>query len=191
MQSLTEKFSELRQHLKAGVGSMKQTGFDPVYYIVFPASEILQAKQMLPEIIAKLKLDGYHPTAFSITTILNAWFREHKMRSLWQKALQRGGNDYDVFRKQFAQKLEKDRVLAEALQSKIQDLASDPHALLIVTDLESLHPFLHFSGIEQQLVGQFRVPTVVLYPGERGGAYSLRFLGIHRENGNYRSIHIG
>jgi hypothetical protein len=31
----------------------------------------------------------------------------------------------------------------------------------------------------------------VLYPGTRGGSHSLRFLGIHRENGNYRSIHIG
>jgi hypothetical protein len=191
MQSLTEKFTELRQHLKAGVGNMKQTGFDPVYYLVFPASQILDAKQMLPEILAKLKLDGYRPEVFSVSSALNSWFKSHKMRTLWQDGLRREGNNYDVFRRQFAQKLEKDRVLPDAIQKKLGELATVPHALLLITDVEALHPFLHFSGIEQQLVGQFCVPTIVLYPGIRGGAYSLRFLGIHQENGNYRSIHVG
>ena len=191
MQSLTEKFTELRQHLKVGVGNMKQTGFDPVYYIVFPASQILDAKQMLPELVAKLKLDGYQPAVFSLTTELNTWFKEHKMRGLWQTALEREQNSYELFRRQFAQKLEKDRVLSDAIRQKLTELSVIPHSLLIISDLEALHPFLHFSGIEQQLVGEFKVPTVVLYPGVRGGAYSLRFLGIHQENGNYRSIHIG
>jgi hypothetical protein len=191
MQSLTEKLTELRQHLKAGVGSMKQTGFDPVYYVVFPASQIIDAKQMLPEILAKLTLDGYQPVVFSLTTALNTWFREHKMRSLWQSALKKEGNNYELFRRQFAQKLEKDRVLSDAIRQKLTQLSGVPRSLLIISDLEALHPFLHFSGIEQQLVGEFKVPTVVFYPGVRGGAYSLRFLGIHQENGNYRSIHIG
>ena len=175
----------------AGVGNMKQTGFDPVYYLVFPASQILDAKQMLPEIMAKLKLDGYQPEVFSVSAALNAWFKGHKMRSLWQDGLRREGHSYEVFRRQFAQKLEKDRVLPEALGETLATLSGVPHALLLITDLEALHPFLHFSGVEQQLVGKFSVPTVVLYPGIRGGAYSLRFLGIHQENGNYRSIHIG
>lgn len=191
MQLLTEKFSELRQHLRAGVGSMKQTGFDPVYYLVFPAAEILEAKHMLPEMIAKLKLDGYKPEVLSLSETLNNWFKNHKLRALWQEGLRREGQSYEVFRRQFAQKLEKDRVLPNAVREKLDALSGAPNPLLLITDLESLHPFLHFSGIEQQLVGQFNLPTVVLYPGTRGSTYSLRFLGIHQENGNYRSIHIG
>ena len=191
MQSLTEKFHELRQQLKAGISSTRQTGFDPVYYLVFPASEILHAKQMLPQILANLKLDGYHPHVFSVTDALNGWFRTHKLRPLWQQGLARESQDRDLFRKQFSDRLEKDRVLTNALAAKIDEIATDPHAALVVTDVEALHPFLHFSGVEQQLVGKFKVPTIVLYPGIRGGAYSLRFLGIHQENGNYRSIHIG
>ncbi len=92
---------------------------------------------------------------------------------------------------QFSQKLEKDGVITNALKAELEAAAQTPKGLLLVSDLEALHPFLHFSGIEQQLVGEFKVPTVVLYPGSRGGAYSLRFLGVHVENGNYRSIHIG
>jgi len=191
MHSLTEKFNELRQHLKGGVSSMKQTGFDPVYYLVFPAEEILQAKLMLPQILAQLKLDGFQPHVLSLTTLLNQWFREHKLRGAWQDGLRDSDEPRQQFRRTFSTKLEKERVLSDAILAELDTLRDQPGALLILTDLEALHPFLHISGIEQQLTGKFCVPTVVLYPGIRGGSHSLRFLGIHKENGNYRSIHIG
>jgi hypothetical protein len=191
MQSLTEKFNELRQHLKGGVSSMKHTGFDPVYYLVFPAEEMLQAKQALPQILAQLKLDGFHPKILSMTSVLNEWFRGHKLRKAWQTGLQSSDNDRTQFKTTFSNKLEKEHVVVDAIQKNLDELKSDPHGLLLVTDLEALHPFLHISGIEQQLTGRFCVPTVVFYPGTRGGSHSLRFLGIHKENGNYRSIHIG
>ncbi len=191
MQSLTEKFNELRRHLKGGISSMKHTGFDPVYYVVFPAEEMLQAKQALPQMLAQLKLDGRHPRVLSLTRVLNDWFRNHKLRRAWQDGLSSSGNDRRQFRTTFSHKLEKDRVVVNAIQQELDALSSDPQGLLLITDLEALHPFIHISGIEQQLNGRFCVPTVVLYPGTRGGSHSLRFLGIHKENGNYRSIHIG
>jgi len=191
MQSLTEKFNELRRHLKTGLASTRQTGFDPVYYLVFPASEMLQAKRTLPTILANLKLDGYHPHVLSMADVLNTWFREHKLRPLWQRGLKDHGHDRELFRRQFSTLLENSRVITNNIAETIDAIASDPHAVLVVTDVEALHPFLHFSGVEQQLVGKFKIPTVVLYPGVRGSAYSLRFLGIHQENGNYRSVHIG
>jgi hypothetical protein len=39
------------------------------------------------------------------------------------------------------------------------------NALLLVTDLEALHPFLRIGAIESQLQGKFHVPTIFLYPG--------------------------
>ena len=191
MQSLTEKFNELRQHLKGGISSMKHTGFDPVYYLVFPAEEMLQAKQALPQIMAQLKLDGFNPRVLSMTAMLNDWFRGHKLRKAWQMGLDSSNNDRRQFKATFSNKLEKERVVVDALQKSLDDVKDDPKGLLLITDLEALHPFLHISGIEQQLTGRFCVPTVVFYPGTRGGSHSLRFLGIHKENGNYRSIHIG
>lgn len=191
MQSLTEKFNELRQHLKGGISSMKHTGFDPVYYLVFPAEEMLQAKQALPQIMAQLKLDGFNPRVLSMTAMLNDWFRGHKLRRAWQMGLDSSDNDRRQFKATFSNKLEKERVVVDALQKSLDEVKDDPKGLLLITDLEALHPFLHISGIEQQLTGRFCVPTVVFYPGTRGGSHSLRFLGIHKENGNYRSIHIG
>ncbi len=78
-----------------------------------------------------------------------------------------------------------------ALQQKLEQLGDQPHALLLVTDLEALHPYLRVGSIEQKLQGQFKVPTVFLYPGVRTGKSTLKFLDIYPEDGNYRSIHIG
>ena len=69
-------------------------------------------------------------------------------------------------------------------------MRSTNSAVLFVTDLEAIHPYLRIGAIEQQLAGRFHVPTVVLYPGTAGGAFSRRFLGVHKEDGNYRSQHI-
>jgi hypothetical protein len=63
--------------------------------------------------------------------------------------------------------------------------------LLLVTDLEALHPFLRIGAIESQLQGKFHVPTVFLYPGVRTGKTRLKFLGFYPEDGNYRSVHVG
>ena len=191
MSSFSEKFSELRLHLKQGVSSMRHTGFDPVYYVVFPAEDLLQAKLEITNLIPNLKLDGFEVRTLSLTRVLNDWFQGHKLRKIWQQGLRNENNNRQLFQKNFAAQLESHKVVSSAILAQIKELAALPRAVLLITDIEALHPFLHISGIEQQLTGQFAVPTVVFYPGTRGSSHSLRFLGFHRENGNYRSIHIG
>ena len=79
-------------------------------------------------------------------------------------------------------------VLYGALYGIVQ---SEQNALLLVTDLEALHPFLRIGAIESQLQGKFHVPTIFLYPGVRTGKTRLKFLGFYPEDGNYRSVHVG
>ncbi len=81
--------------------------------------------------------------------------------------------------------------LKEVLLDKLESLGGRENALLLVTDLEAIHPYLRIGSIEQKLQGKFKVPTVILYPGIRTGRITLKFLGIYPEDGNYRSIHIG
>lgn len=59
--------------------------------------------------------------------------------------------------------------LLKRLEDNLLALEGKPNALLLVTDLEALHPFLRIGAIESQLQGQFHVPTVFLYPGVRTG----------------------
>ena len=77
------------------------------------------------------------------------------------------------------------------LEKKLATIANDEKALLLVTDLEALHPYMRIGSIESQLQGKFNVPTVFLYPGVRTGQTRLKFLGFYPEDGNYRSMHVG
>jgi len=81
--------------------------------------------------------------------------------------------------------------LLKRLEAMLQSLEGQRNALLLVTDLEALHPFLRIGAIESQLQGKFHVPTIFLYPGGRTGKTRLKFLGFYPEDGNYRSVHVG
>jgi hypothetical protein len=81
--------------------------------------------------------------------------------------------------------------LLRRLEDVLKPLEGNASALLLVTDLEALHPFLRIGAIESQLQGKFHVPTIFLYPGVRTGKTRLKFLGFYPEDGNYRSVHVG
>jgi hypothetical protein len=81
--------------------------------------------------------------------------------------------------------------LLKRLEEALAPLEGNEKALMLVTDLEALHPFLRIGAIESQLQGKFHVPTVFLYPGVRTGKTRLKFLGFYPEDGNYRSVHVG
>lgn len=190
MRSLSDKFNELRALLRTGLGSVRPMGFDPVYYLVFPAHEILVVKQRLPEWQARLRVDGFDPHELSMLETLNRYFRTHPLRELWIEAATNEPEYIVEVNRSLTQHLEQDHAVREAIASRLEQLRGQKSALLLLTDLEALHPYLRIGAVEQQLAGKFSTPTVVLYPGLAGGAFSRRFLGLHKEDGNYRSPHI-
>lgn len=190
MRSLTEKFNDLRGLLKNGVGSIRPTGFDPVYYLLFPPAQIIEAKQRLPEWEAQLRVDGFNPHSLSLTRVVNDYFRAHDLRELLVEAARLQSDDHAIVASSLVEHLKQDNVVGSAILKALQKHQVVPNSVLFLTDLEALHPFLRIGAVEQQLVGKFSIPTVVLYPGTAGGAYSRRFLGVHKEDGNYRSPHI-
>jgi hypothetical protein len=99
--------------------------------------------------------------------------------------------DWPRTNKALADILTADNALLKRLESALEQLENHKNALLLVTDLEALHPFLRIGAIESQLQGKFHVPTVFLYPGVRTGKTRLKFLGFYPEDGNYRSVHVG
>ena len=81
--------------------------------------------------------------------------------------------------------------LQNRLEEVLQELEGQPNTILLVTDVEALHPYLRIGSIESQLQGKFHVPTIFFYPGTRTGKTQLKFLGFYPEDGNYRSVHVG
>ncbi|WP_121969232.1 BREX protein BrxB domain-containing protein [Leptolyngbya sp. BC1307] len=198
MSSLKADFEDLRQKVRRG-RELGNASFEPVYYLVFNPSDILSVKRQLAAWQAALKNDGWEVHIFSIAQVIQEVLQQDKRRKLWLMADRKAPHDWTKANQSLANALSN----GEAIRARLETLLSDlndrngdtdnatANAIVLVTDLEALHPYLRIGSIENQLQGQFRVPTIFLYPGVRTGQTRLKFLGFYPEDGNYRSVHVG
>ena len=190
MSSLKADFDELRERIRQS-RELNSTGFEPIYYLIFAPSHILEVKRQTPAWIAKLKNEGWTVHTFSIAEHIEAILQADPRRSLWLKADRAAPQDWDRANKSIANALRTNDTLQKRLEAVLAPLEGATNSLILVTDLEALHPYLRIGALESRLQGKFHVPTIFLYPGVRTGNTKLKFLGFYPEDGNYRSVHIG
>jgi hypothetical protein len=199
MHSLKDKFDEVCLRLGQD-RRLESTGSDPIYYLVFPVSEILIVKRQTRAWVAKLENQGWHVVTFSMAKAINSILRGHKLRTQWligEKMVlshaERSGQpiEFGDITKTLAKALTEGTELLQLLKATMEESSAYSDGLLLITDLEALHPYLRINSIEAQLQGQIRCPVIVLYPGKREGKTSLRFLEFYPADPNYRSEHIG
>lgn len=199
MQSVRDNFDELRHRLGHG-RSLESTGTEPIYYLVFPVAEIIEVKRQTKAWISKLGNDGWDVVTLSAVDAIESVLQKHKMRKIWLKSerkllehaeLSRTPINFQEINKTLSKALTEGPDLQQYIDSRLQAAESRPHGLLLITDLEALHPYLRINTIEAKLQGRIRCPVVVLYPGKREGKTSLRFLEFYPADPNYRSEHIG
>ena len=190
MPSLTADFDELMRRVQAG-REFSHASFEPIYYLVFHPREILEVKQQMAAWTARLKNAGWKVTTFSAAEHIKDILQSSPMRKVWLTADAKAPLDWEKTNKSLANALTGRDQLQKRLESTISELKGDPDAIVLVTDLEALHPYLRIGAIEAQLQGKFHIPTIFFYPGVRTGRTRLRFLGFYPEDGNYRSVHVG
>ncbi len=189
MSSLNTDFSELIERMKHG-REIDYASFEPIYYLIFHPFDILEVKRKMSAWIAKLRNEGWDVTTFSIANEIQQILGEAKMRKIWLTADAKDPLNWEKTNSALANYLSRG-VLQERLEHTLETLSDNPKALLMIVDLEALHPYLRIGSIENKLHGRFGVPTIFLYPGERTGKTRLKFLGFYPEDGNYRSVHVG
>ena len=190
MSSLNEKFSELRVRLKQG-RDLTSASFEPIYYLVFDPSDMLDVKRELPAWRAALTNDGWNIHIFSVAEAIEEIFQSARLRKIWLTQDKKAPLAWQKTNQSFANYLEKNKPLQEQLKAKLETLAGQAHSLLLVTDIEALHPYMRIGVLENEVFGKFKTPSVIFYPGKRTGKTRLKFLGFYPEDGNYRSVHIG
>lgn len=190
MSSLKADFDELRERIRHG-RELGHASFEPIYYLVFPPDQILEVKRQTPAWVAKLHQEGWDVHMLSIAEHIWSLLKQDPLWLLCAKEDRAAPLDWRRTNKALADILLTDDALLKRFESALQPLESKPNALLLVSDLEALHPFLRIGAIEQRLQGKFHVPTIFLYPGVRTGKTRLKFLGFYPEDGNYRSVHVG
>jgi hypothetical protein len=190
MPSLKADFDELRERIRYG-RELGHASFEPIYYLVFPPEQIIEVKRQTPAWISKLNQEGWEVNTFSVAEHVWTLLKENPLWSLCVMEDKAAPLDWSRTNKSLADVLTSENGLLKRLENALQPLEGNKNAMLLVTDLEALHPFLRIGVIESQLQGKFHVPTVFLYPGIRTGKTRLKFLGFYPEDGNYRSVHVG
>jgi len=190
MPSLKADFDELRERIRYG-RELGHASFEPIYYLVFPPEQIIEVKRQTPAWISKLTQEGWEVNTFSVAENVWALLKENPLWSLCVMEDKAAPLDWSRTNKSLADILTSENALLRRLENALQPLEGNKNAMLLVTDLEALHPFLRIGVVESQLQGKFHVPTVFLYPGIRTGKTRLKFLGFYPEDGNYRSVHVG
>ncbi len=189
MPSLDDSFKELQLRLRDG-SSLRNTGGDPVYYLVFPPSEMLRVKRRLKVWEKQLRIDGWAPQILSLAKVIGDYFETHPLRGLWLSG-EAANPDLDAANETLRAALIDSGHVEARLLKTLAEIEQRPGGLLIVTDIEAIHPYLRIGAVEQRLQGKVPVPIVILYPGVRCGQTSLSFLCIYPDDGNYRSVHVG
>lgn len=190
MSSLDQDFEELRQRIKQGCG-LRNIGDDPLYYLIFRPEEMLDVKRHMKQWTAKLALDGWKVHTLSMADAIHNIIKNNDLREIWLESEKENPLDFDAINRTLSDALTADDALKQVVLEKMQEVANISNGLLLITDLEALHPYMRIGSIEQKLQGKIKVTTIILYPGKRTGRTTLKFLGIYQEDGNYRSIHIG
>lgn len=186
---LTNKFKRILELLESP-GTDHHVGDKQLFYLTFDTTQIQEVKRLLPDWIKISKGAGYKANVLSVGEVLNTFFKENPNRESWtefDQATEKWEME-DLFQ-DLGTNVKNNQVIEGAILEKQEKLVNHNNALLIITDLETLHPFSRFGPIEQSIYNKIEVPIIILYPGKKVGS-ALRFLGFYPEDGNYRSKHL-
>lgn len=193
MSSLKQDFDELVTRIQQG-REFTHASFEPIYYLVFSPKQIIEVKRQTKAWIQMLQKQGWNVHTFSIAEHVNDILKSVPTfrRNIWLKQDAAAPQEWTKTNNALGNTLnDKEKGLQTRLEQKLNELEGDAKALLLVTDLEALHPYMRIGSVESQLHGRFSCPTIFLYPGIRTGQTRLKFLGFYPEDGNYRSMHVG
>ena len=199
MHSLKDKFDEICLRVREG-RRLESTGSAPIYYLVYPVREILEVKRQTKAWVAKLENLGWNVVTLSFAEAVNTILRNHKLRQTWlvgeKMALSKAKGAIPAgtvaeINKTLGKALTEGPELLAMVREKMEEAAGHSAGMLLLTDLEALHPYLRINSIEAKIQDEVSCPVIVLYPGKRDGKTSLRFLEFYPPDPNYRSEHIG
>jgi len=199
MHSLKSKFDEVCMRVTDG-RHLESTGSAPIYYMVFPVEEILAVKRETKAWIAKLENKGWSVVQFSFADAISSILQNHRFRNAWLRGEElllpssKGAISPSALAdivKTLTKALTDGGELLNMVREKVAEAATRSNGILLLTDIESIHPYLRMNTIEAKIQEEVHTPVVVFYPGSREGKTSLRFLEFYPPDPNYRSEHIG
>ncbi len=188
MELLNSKIKQIINSLE-NPNASQHTGDKNICYLTFPFEAILEVKSYTETLVSLLKHYNYNVTTLSVGNVIQDFIKNNPRRNTWENF---SNVEYKVemidFFKGIGSAIIENKILESAILERQKEIKSKTKPLLLITDLEGIHPFTRFGPVEQNIYNSVEVPIVILYPGELSGS-SLEFLGFYPPDGNYRSKH--
>ncbi len=186
MASLDECFKDLRAQL-GQPATLNPAKSDPIFYFVYPAAQMLELKRRLPVWSAALRNEGFNVERISLSDLLWQIIDDSGRYEAWLDL--EAGAEVEQINEAVRDVLRTEDRLADEVAARIEKASGQ--TIVLITEVEMLHPYFRTRAIESKLHDRVQVPTVIFYPGRRSGQYGLHFLEFYPVDGNYRSTLIG
>jgi hypothetical protein len=202
MLSIPDKIEKVVQAVSAPASSVDARHGERIFNLVYPQEEWTRFRQCFPKLLKRFKDQGFTPVTISFADCLRKVIEKNRVLQATLQMEETLAPDHGAQNQMLFRQLCGDTASGElSLQSpivrelveRIEQAENKNHPVILFTETEALHPILRVSAFEQVLQGHFSMPVVFCYPGTEPGMeenINPRFLGIHRPDGNYRSIHI-
>jgi hypothetical protein len=107
-----------------------------------------------------------------MATVISQFFQNNPRRSNWLVPDTEDGPEAvsDFFKDDLGSMIVENQVIEKAVLQAQENLLSEAKPLLIVTDLEAIHPFTRFGPVEQNIYSDIKIPFIILYPGTISGS---------------------
>ena len=183
---LNNDFDQLRKRLLSPVG-LNPAQSDPIFYLVFSPKDTLTVYRLLPGWVARLEADGWKVKTLQLGKVI---WELIDQSGHWQEWLEvESEADQEEINNSIRNVLRTNNALVNRVAQEVG--AEETKTVVLVTEVELLHPYFRLRVIENYLNNKVRVPTIFLYPGRRAGQYGLHFLDFYPEDPGYRSSLIG
>ena len=183
MERYEDKLDRALQYLKEP-SRLSPTGYSPIAYLVYQPEDVMTIRNLADTFLpSKAEFYGLKAHFVSWGELIDQYVNHHSYLEDWTDPCVNEADLYESIREEITNSEYIEKCILE-----IQDAhLSESGTLLVVRDVEMLHPFYMMGAIENHIYNRIRVPILVLYPGETQGR-ARSFLSIYNQDGNYRSI---
>lgn len=164
--------------------SLNPTGDKSIIYIVYNPEDAFVMRGLANNFLRqKAEFYDFKPVFVSIGGLLDEYIQNHDLSFLWTNPAVKESDMYASIK----QAIEDEKFFEKKILEIQEQNLSEPKTLIIIKDVEMLHPFYLMGVLENQIYNKIKLPIIVLYPGENQGT-ARSFLGVYNQDGNYRSV---
>ena len=183
MERYEDKIEKALQYLKQP-SKTDARGSAPIVYLVYQPEDAITLRNIVDTFLRpKADFYGFKAHFVSMGDLVDKYINNHDYRDIWTDPSVEETEMYNSIK----QEIVNDEYFENSIITLQEELSTEPDSLLVLRDVEMLHPFYMMGVIENKIYNKIKVPTLVLYPGETQGT-ARSFLGVYNQDGNYRSI---